>query len=328
MSTAPTEARKPCSYEHQDWRCPFDAELSHELCIFHLPVDKKNPEDFWHELACYLFALMMAPNNQEVEEFVAHLPSSHWLRAQGNNWRAYRDLAARTLPWHLTGFVFPAMDKNHNFSGFVFPAVDFFGATFSTQANFREATFDGKADFRYAKFNGEADFSGAKFSGEADFWKATFSAGAYFTFAEFSGEAQFWSATFSAGAYFWHATFSGPAYLTRATVNGVLDFSHATLRNRLLFEGTVFGEKAKVLLWALNFVHGTSDITMQEGHKKGQIIEPAGQVVFRDISERMNQVSFLHTDILTDRLCIRFANVKWKTDPKEFMVPRCFMWVS
>jgi len=376
-----TETHK-CRYkEHWPpvWECPFDAEPGQKHCIFHLPIEKKEPEQFWKHLASYLKALLDKCGTKETGEW-ANAHPKHWVFREADD-QLVVSYAARLKPgdpWRFIGFVFPKMDDQHNFFDFVFPEVDFRDAQFSSEADFSGAQFSGKASFWYAQFSGEAkahfvaarfsreayfsgaqfsreanfavaQFSGeayfsgaqfssganfsaarfsreakahfvdARFSSEASFWGAQFSGEADFGRAQFSSEANFLDAQFSGEANFWDAQFNGPVYLSKAIVNGLLDFTHAILRNRLLFEGTVFNNEAKVLLWSLDFVHGTSDITLEEGHRKGQIIEPAGQVVFRDISQGMNRVSLLHTDILTDRLCVRFSNVKWEKKPREFI---------
>ncbi|MEO0078232.1 MAG: pentapeptide repeat-containing protein [candidate division WOR-3 bacterium] len=315
--------KQRCSYRSPSgWRCPFAAYDPHPhpvqktgeeasspspqggegrgeepLCIFHLPIEKKRPEDFWRHLASYLVALLGKAGNDETEKWRKANPD-HWVFREADRELVERYAAVISSEvWNFTGFVFPPMEETHNFAGFFFRRVDFRLAQFSGEAYFGNAQFSGEAYFQDAQFSGMADFTGAHFSGETSF-----------RLAQFSGE-----------AYFWDAQFSGPVYFTRAEVSDLMDFYRASLRNRLLFEGTRFAGDARVLLWSLDFVHGTSDIELEDGHRKGSIIEPAGQVVFRDISEGMNRVSFLHTDILTDRLCIRFSNVKWETDPREFI---------
>jgi len=362
-------------YRRPNWFCQFDAEQGHDLCIFHLPVDQKKPEEFWRHLASYIKALFDNAGNKETAEWAKANPD-HWVFGEADEElvQKYAALVRPDQPWDFAGFVFPAMDRKHNFDFVVFPAAnfgavqfsgaaDFTSARFSGAADFRWARFSGAADFRWARFSGAAYFTWARFSGDADFSWARFSGAADFSLAQFSGaadfrgaefsdaayflgaqfsgaagfswarfsgevgfswaqfsdEADFQFARFSGAAYFRYTRFNGAAYITRARVERLMDFYYASLRNRLLFEGTEFAQEARVLLWSIDFVHGTSDVTLEEGHRKGQVIEPAGQVVFRDISAGMNRVSFLHTDILTDRLLVRFSNVKWETNPREFI---------
>ncbi len=347
MAEAIPVTRQKCNYKLYQWSCPLDAEDGHDLCIFHLPTDKKKPDDFWRHMASYLMALLDKAGDKSTKAWREQNPN-HWVRheADGALYTTYLSMVSPRGPWCFTGFVFPRMDEKHNFQSFVFASVVFSSAEFCDEANFSLATFSGragfyhvmfssKADFASATFNGEARFQSATFSGEANFFDATFNDRAVFIDATFSGEtlyfeatfnveASFHSARFNGKAYFSYATFNGPVYLSEAAVNALLDFKHARLCNHMLFEGTSLGDGARVLLWDIDFVHGTSDVTMEKGHEKGKIVEPAGQIVFRDISAGMSRVSFLHTDILTDRLLVRFSNVKWKTDPKQFILDARF----
>jgi hypothetical protein len=118
---------------------------------------------------------------------------------------------------------------------------------------------------------------------------------------------------------FRNAIFSGQTSFRRTTLDTLLVLDYVRLRGQILFDGTILKDGCRVLLWGLNFVHGISDIAMDEDHRQGRITAPAGQVVFRDITNGMNQVSFLHTDMQADRLFVRFSNVKWKANPREFI---------
>ena len=194
--------------------------------------------------------------------------------------------------------------------------ADFQKATFNGNASFSPATFGVNALFSEATFNGKADFSNGMskdettmFSAKADFSRATFGAELSFERAILVGER----------VDFRDADFFGQVDFRRTTLDTLLVLDYVYLRNQMLFDGTRLDGRTKVLLWGLNFVHGTSNVSMEKGCEKGRIVEPAGQVVFRDISANMNRVSFLHTDILTDRLLIRFSNVKWEADPHRFI---------
>jgi hypothetical protein len=55
-------------------------------------------------------------------------------------------------------------------------------------------------------------------------------------------------------------------------------------------------------------------------------VEPTGQVVFQDIAEGMDRVSFLHTGIMTDRPLFWFWNVNWsEKDPRKFIFDAKFV---
>ena len=339
MAEATQVAKQMCTYKHGDWGCPFDAEEGRDLCIFHLPIDKKSPEDFWRHLANYLLELAQLHDPPVRVQVQAGQP---WLMSYSdpqlrNYYRVRRPLGGV----RCAGFVFPAMDEKHSFRGFAFSAAVFTYVVFCGEANFHSAEFSddtsffgvhfrGKSIFSYAKFrgravfataslDGEADFQGTKFGGEANFNAAVFRGKAHFLEADFGSVVYFFYAMFGADTSFNYTTFSGPVSFRKAMVKVQLSLTGARLRNKLMFDGTTLADKARVLLWEIDFVHGTSDVEMEKGLERGQIVEPAGQIEFRDITAGMNCVSFLHTDILTDRLLVRFANVKWKTDPKQFI---------
>ncbi len=307
--------------------CPFTAVEGEDYCIFHLPAEKKKPEDFWRHLASYIKALLDKSGTEETDKWAKKHPEHPiFMEAEDELVNYYASFVKEKMPWDFTGFIFsPVDDYQHNFIDFVFPAVNFSEARFHGEASFWRAEFHGEASFSGARFHGEASFSEARFHGAASFSGARFHGEASFSGARFQGAASFRIAEFHGAASFRFSRFNSPVYFNRAVVNNVLDFTAATLRNRLLFAGTKFNGNARVLLWSLDFVYGTSDIKMEDGHKKGEIIEPAGQVVFQDIYQGMNRVSFLHTDILTDRVCVRFSNVKWQTAPKEFIFDAKFV---
>lgn len=408
MSTTavPAEAKKQCSYEHGGWHCRFDVEDGHDLCMFHLSIDEKTPEDFWRHLQIYLSVLYAGAVDDEASRFWQERRA--WIAQPGapvarELLEYYRRVVGDMRPWRFRGFVFPEMDGAHTFDGFVFRACDFRDARFCGAACFCDAAFSGEADFHLANFDGEADFQLATFSGgvnfsstmfngdaifenakcggRADFSYGTFEGQAEFSRAKFGGRADFSHRTFKDEAAFFDAEFgdevvfarakfngavtfgktafnaeanfertefhgetvsfqdagfAGPVYLRRTTVGGLLFLAYANLRNQVFFDGTILKPGAKVLLWGLNFVFGRSSVTMEEralrsqrvsaavtttqqSRWKGNVVEPAGQVVFRDITSGMNQVSFLHTDILTDRLLVRFSNVRWETGARRFI---------
>jgi hypothetical protein len=242
IAAPPSEAKKKCSYEHQRWHCPFDAEDGHDLCIFHLPVEQKKPEDFWRHMSSYLRALYESAGNQETDRFLSEKRDELWFlrESDAHLTDGYKTPIAEAEPWRFTGFVFPAMDEDHRFRSFVFAATNFWSATFSGDADFGDATFGAKANFLLATFNAEVDFGGAKFTAEANFWNARFNALAYFRRAMFSAEANFGDTKFTAEAHFVDARFNALAYFGRATFSTEADFLGATFGALVHFGDTKF----------------------------------------------------------------------------------------
>lgn len=314
-----------CKFQTLTGECPFSAEPGEELCIFHLPLDRKNETKFWTHLASYICALAdklsLAPPDWCTQENDAQLFST------------YQQLIEPGIKiWKFTGFIFPYMDEKHNFLRFQFHKdadfswanflnADFIGAQFHQNADFNGTQFQ-NAIFRGVQFQNNADFLGTQFHQNADF------RGAKFQNACFNGT-QFQNADFSWAQFqdadFRGAKHDGPVMFNRSELKGIIDFSSSTLRNRLIFAGTRIKDDAIIILWDLNFVHGISDITMEKNQSKGQLIEPAGQVVFRDIEKNIKRVSFLHTEIFSDRLYVRFDNVRWEPRPEDFIFDARFV---
>jgi hypothetical protein len=58
-----------------------------------------------------------------------------------------------------------------------------------------------------------------------------------------------------------------------------------------------------------------------EDKTSGEILEPAGEVMLRDIRKgTMEHVSLLHTEIMADHPRLHFSNVDWTSDPHTFIL--------
>jgi hypothetical protein len=182
MSTAPGETKRTCGYGHGGWKCLIEAEPNHDECIFHLPMERKKGKEasFWDNLAHYLWALRVHWDRGHFDKLDSRLPSQHWLKGRPVVGRNYENITESMMPWRFTGFVFPAMDKNHHLQMLDFPAV-----------SFADAKFHGSADFQYAHFMGEASFEDSQFLGDASFRDATFDDKALFFKARIHGDLDF-----------------------------------------------------------------------------------------------------------------------------------------
>jgi hypothetical protein len=140
---------------------------------------------------------------------------------------------------------------------------------------------------------------------------------------------------FGAAADFGRSRFSGPVYMDGVLVSSVLDFTRAALRNKLRITATICEAGSAILLRDLDFVRGTSDIYLDRGIHRGNVLHPRqgravdaeGQVVFQDIPDGIERVSLLHTDVFSDRPNVRFVNVHWKTNPREFLFDAKFVFI-
>ncbi|MEO0050415.1 MAG: pentapeptide repeat-containing protein [candidate division WOR-3 bacterium] len=229
-----------CKYETEwGWRCPFEPEPGKELCIFHLPLDQKEPKEFYKHLANYLLALYEKNQTPESKKFLEE--KKPWILNEKNDklFDRYKGYVIPGKDWDFIGFVFPAMDDKHNFQEFIFPMdayfseavfhqnANFIGAKFHRNAYFSEAEFQNaffyraefhqnadfseakcqNADFSEAVFHQNANFRGAKFHHNANFFGAEFHQDANFIEAEFHQNANFFGAKFHQDANFYEAEF-------------------------------------------------------------------------------------------------------------------------
>ncbi|MGB9742731.1 MAG: hypothetical protein ACPL0F_06245, partial [bacterium] len=111
-----------CQYQDPSGnQCLFDPEPNYDRCIFHLPIEHKKPEQFWHHLANYLLALYDASPTQETKIFLNKPP---WIINEKDPelFQYYRGKITTGKKLDFTGFIFPQMDETHNFARFLFPA--------------------------------------------------------------------------------------------------------------------------------------------------------------------------------------------------------------
>lgn len=248
------------------------------------------------------------------------------------------------------------------FGGVVFSSVSIFsGAKFSIEADFGACRFSGFADFNDAQFDGSVGFHSVQFDQDTDFSFARFHKGAeflwakflrrvYFCNAQFSGNINFRIAEFYENIDFSDASFVGDVefgqtqcfgimLFARVQIDALLNFTNSVVYNQLLFEGTNIKNRGQILLWNINFgnknfVQGIRKFEMVDGKTEHKITTTAGTIVFKDIREGMNRVSFLHTEIYYDRPYVKFFNVYWHKDPKNFLFDAQFVtspckdWIS
>lgn len=113
--------------------------------------------------------------------------------------------------------------------------VDFQGAAFGNQADFRHAAF------RHTDFDADTDFSSTVFGAEANFRQPTFGTGTDFSDSAFGDGAVFHSADFGAGADFSHAGFGVRADFGGANFGHRAAFFEAAFADNAEFGGAVFG---------------------------------------------------------------------------------------
>ena len=348
LNTEESKEKKQCSYRHENYICPFNAEESEEFCIFHLSVEKKDPKIFWKHLANYIIVLiekeiyinpptkfLKTDANPKIVDFVRKNTSWIFQEQDASLVNEYRSKHIYTMAWVFFGFRFPKMDNKNNFVEFVFAGTYFRYAQFSGKANFESAQFSDEADFMDAKFSGEVDFGPAKFSGKANFAFTQFSGAANFVDAKFSGEADFVYAQFSGAANFWSAKFSGAAIFMSqfssaamfesAQFSGAANFWSVQFSSAATFEHAKFSDAAdfsdsKVKILNFSRCEISSFLRLRTIKHFSQNGVPVillrdlrfwenGYLLLEDFD--VSKVSFWHTNFHIIRQRIDFVRVNW-----------------
>ncbi len=131
---------------------PFEAKEGEEYCSFHLPVEKKDPDEFWKNLANYLIVLMEVSEDEKVKGFFNWREAWIFIERDEDLLNYYKSEVKKGEIWKFIGFKFPEMDGNHNFRELVFDKANFIWAEFSESADFWEVEFFREAYFIGAKF--------------------------------------------------------------------------------------------------------------------------------------------------------------------------------
>lgn len=388
-----------CNFKYGEYFCPFDTEEGSNLCIFHLPVENKDPKKFWQYFRNYLKVLIEKTEDSNIVK----ANESHPLFLIGKDeldeklYVNYNNKIKERETWFFIGFQFPSMNSEYNFDAFTFASCEFSeakftgnayfnnlkfldsaiffkteflgetvfystqfyantdfkraefkdntrfdNAEFSRYANFRHATFCRKVDFQMTSFLNFADFEDAKFILYSNFSSAKFKHQVFFNNtkfyndvnfkkAKFSDFADFNSSKFIYNSNFDQTIFSGITNFKRTLINGKLSFINSNINNKLIFEGIDIKANSLLLFWNLYFGQGKSDIEAKEvvkGTFEGSIYTSNGSIIFMDIPEGMDRISFIHTEIYYDRPYIKFYNVGWGTNPKNFLFDTNFIFLK
>ncbi|MBM3943348.1 MAG: pentapeptide repeat-containing protein [SAR202 cluster bacterium] len=199
------------------------------------------------------------------------------------------EAAAQTPQIDLCGVIFPpgCQPLRRIFN----KAVNFAGARFLAEADFRYARFGADVDFRNVRFGGHTDFAYARFGGQALFWGVEFAEDSAFGGAGFHQDANFASAQFSGNADFQGARFEQDVDFSRVRVEKALDFRH------------------------IAFAPHNDDAAMLF---QDMVLEDAQAVRFEDVD--LSRVSFLRTDVSE----VRFVGCTWGHRPESLLWPLPF----
>jgi uncharacterized protein YjbI with pentapeptide repeats len=218
------------------WTCPHAVETGEELCIFHLPPERKDDRD---AVGAFLDAVDDGGTDdgpgasERTSQFLGARFGAFDLRG----WVTDLDTGGETVRMTHTEFKgvvnWSGMEvdvASLHLNGCDFAAeISFEGATLSGLVDFSHATFERAAEFELVTFERRADFEGARFRGAVDFSMATF-----------GGDTDFSRAAFDDRAEFGGATDVGPG-----AIGDLLGFDDLGSDLGVTFEGTVHFDDAE-----------------------------------------------------------------------------------
>ena len=222
-----------------------------------------------------------------------------------------------------------------SFGSTEFATLSFLKARFAGDVDFTGTKFGGDTDFRVDGFEAVCTFTRALFKDRVDFRGVQFDGLTSFDEAEFLSKVEFGEAHFNADTNFTRVRSDGPADFSRVTVAMQVRFLKCTLHDCLLLESPDIAGSAAILLWGLRFAHGRSRIEIEQNRTEGSLVESSGEILLRDVAKGMDRVSFLRTDVYSDRIHVRFSNVEWNKGRKseKFLLDAKFLspiaeWIS
>jgi uncharacterized protein YjbI with pentapeptide repeats len=234
-----------CTYSLLEYSCPFESEADEELCIFHLPVDKKDANSFWKHLASYIVALVYKEVYSGTTSIYKDTADVHLKRfvKRGTAWifheydesllKNYRLVNKKSSEWKFVGFEFPPMDDIHNFQKFYFLSTNFMDASFNGKASFDKSVFSGNAEFRFAEFYSEVRFWETKFHEVSNFYQTRFFGLTTFLNATFFKEVYFESTKFLYNVLFDYSIFRGNVFFNNSIILKQANINFATFHKEV-----------------------------------------------------------------------------------------------
>ena len=188
--------------EDDVWTCPHEVEQGEDLCIFHLPVERKDDEEVVDVLLQTL-------------EIAVSINDLHMQRRKGQfigarfgsiNLKEIEEIGSSDLIINLKHVQFAGEVELHDVA--IMCSVSFDGAKFHRTVDFKDSTFQNFVSLR-AVFEQGINCQGTIFCESAHFQNATFfDPIANYEDATFEGNAIFGQARFACRANFDNATFS------------------------------------------------------------------------------------------------------------------------
>jgi len=262
--------------EHGLWGCPHEVagEVDGEhLCLFHLPVDKKDDERVVEAflevvegadstdskkqgqfLGGRFGKFELSENTTVMQDCLINLSHAVFDEIKAEQTEFGGDLVCRGI----------RVNRQVNFKQAVFRGnavfwdvefgsfADFEFVEFKEALSFENADFGLLTDFSYVTFEEVSDFSGSEFEGDVNFLYANFNDIVLFESVKFGGDATFDSVEFSDGVSFEDTIFEQNAEFWRSEFFGRSDFENVNFNGEMHFEQSEFYEYA-------NFVGLTLD---------------------------------------------------------------------
>ncbi|WP_435364862.1 pentapeptide repeat-containing protein [Haloarchaeobius sp. DYHT-AS-18] len=222
------------------WHCPHDAADGEYLCLFHLPVDRKDDDAV---VDAFVRSIENGPTPREtaddgtrVHQFAGAIFGTFELCDHAGELESDAEILLSHAEFHG-----PVDLSGRSLS---VPFLSFRGATFRGACSFERSTFDTSTNFSDAVFEVAAGFEGARFEDDVYFTDADFRDEATFDAATFEGETHFAETSVEAAATFRNATFRGRAKCSWAEFGGPARFSSTVFEGENTFMGVTFGAKA------------------------------------------------------------------------------------
>lgn len=209
------------------WRCPHEAESSHEYCVFHRSPDEKSESAVREALLDQIEKPGESPKQFIGARFGALDFSFSTLESTDN---------------HLVNLCHAEFEAETTWEdAIVRQPLRLDGAAFHERANFNMATFESEFYCSKATFHRQAWFNGTTFSEGGWFYKTDFGPND-FSFARFGTTADFHEATFG-HTNFREAVFEGRAEFNKATFDFAL-FPGVRFEDLTYFDKATLPERA------------------------------------------------------------------------------------
>jgi uncharacterized protein YjbI with pentapeptide repeats len=232
------------------WSCSHDVEEGEDLCIFHLPVDKKD-------------------EGEVIDTFLNMLEEASKSDDTAIQDRKLQFLGAKFGRFDLSGIKIAGADNdsiNLSYSQFK-REVDLKGTTIESRINVTGAQFEKRADFTDATFNSPesliasmsegknnseddipefVDTNSGDSTGLTDYWELH----EQFNLADFN----FKETKFNEEVYFTRTNFYGTICFINVVFESMADFQATTFDDKISFRNTTFSETPKsVSFWSARF---------------------------------------------------------------------------